>query len=100
MYDQAAQYYKDLVEHNPTLATFSGNLVAVFNARIEAAKHENDRRQAAVCSKDAVAFWNRQLELHPDLPALKTYANDATKADAEVAKWLAESESKQPTFRP
>jgi tetratricopeptide (TPR) repeat protein len=95
MYDQAAQYYKDLVEHNPTVANFTGDLVVVFNARIGAAKHENDRRKAAAWSKDAVAFWNRQLDLHPDVPALKGYADDATKADAEVAKWLAQSESKQ-----
>jgi tetratricopeptide (TPR) repeat protein len=95
MYDQAAQYYEDLGEHNPTVATFAKELAFVFNARIEAAKHENDRRQVAAWSKDAVAFWNRQLELHPDVPVLNTYADGAMKRDAEVAKWLAESESKQ-----
>jgi tRNA A-37 threonylcarbamoyl transferase component Bud32 len=94
---QAAQYYKDLVEHNPTVATFTGHLVFVFNARIEAAKHENDRRQVAAWSKDAVAFWNRQLDLHPDVPILKTYADDAMKKDTEVAKWLAQSKSRQST---
>ncbi len=91
MDDQAARYYKDLVEHNPTVATFTVALVGVFNGRVEAAKHENDRRQAAAWSKDAVAFWNRQLDLHPDVPVLKTYANDAMKTDTEVAKWLAQS---------
>ncbi len=86
MYDQAAKYYKDLVEHNPTVATFAKELALVFNGRIDAAKHENDRRRVAAWSKDAVAFWNRQLELHPDVPVLKTYADDAIKNDAEVAK--------------
>jgi tetratricopeptide (TPR) repeat protein len=94
MYDQAAQYYKDLVEHNPTVANFTGDLGVVFNARIEAAMHQNDRRQTAAWSKDAVAFWNRQLDLHPEVPVLKSYADDARTKDAEVAKWFARSESK------
>jgi hypothetical protein len=89
MEDQAAQYYKDLVEHNPAVATFSEELVGVFNSGIEAAEHESDRQQAAAWSKDAVAFWNRQLDLHPDVPVLKTYADDAMKNDAKVAQWLA-----------
>ncbi len=97
MYDQAAKYYTDLVEHNPTVASFTGDLVSVFNARVEAAMHKNDRRQAAAWSKDAVAFWNRQLDLHPEVSVLKTYADDAMKKDAEVAKWLAQSESKPST---
>ena len=33
MYDQAAQYYKDLVEHNPTVATFTETLVYVLNGQ-------------------------------------------------------------------
>ena len=77
------------MEHNPTVATFTVQLVGVFNLRIEAAEHENDRQQVAAWSKDAVAFWNRQLDLHPDLPDLKKYADDAAKQDAEVAQWLA-----------
>ncbi len=95
MYDQAAHYFEDLVEHNPTLATFTRELVYVLNGRIEAAKHENDRRQAAAWSKDAVKFWNHQLVLHPDVPVLKTYADDAVKKDTEVAKWLPQPESKR-----
>jgi len=87
---QAAQYYKDLVEHNPTVATFTKALVAVLNGRVEAAEQENDRQQVSAWSKDAVAFWNRQLELHPDVPDLSGYANDAMKKDAEVVRWLAE----------
>jgi hypothetical protein len=96
MESQAAQYYEDLVEHNPTVATFTKELVDVFNGRIEAAKHENDRQQVAAWSKDAVAFWNRQVDLHPDVPDLKTYADDAMKTDAAVAQWLAKSPSTQP----
>ena len=42
MDDQAAQYYKDLVEHNPTVATFTKALVERPNGRVEAAEHEND----------------------------------------------------------
>jgi len=95
MDDQSAQFYKDLVEHNPTVATFTGVLEEVLNRRIEATKHENNRQQVAAWSKDAVAFWNRQLELHPDVPALKTYADDAVSADAAVAQWLAKPASTQ-----
>jgi tetratricopeptide (TPR) repeat protein len=95
MEDQAAQYYKDLVEHNPAVATFTVELVDVLNARTAAAEHENDRQQVAAWSKDAVAFWNRQVDLHPDLPDLKTYAEDAMKSDAEVAQWLAQPPSTQ-----
>jgi serine/threonine protein kinase len=87
---EAAQCYKDLVEHNPTVATFTKiGLAEVFNGRIEAAEHENDRPQVAAWSKEAVAFWNRQLDLHPDVPDLKNYADDAMKNDAKVAQWLA-----------
>ena len=35
-----------------------------------------------------MAFWNRQLELHPDVPDLKAYADDAAKSDAHVGGWL------------
>ena len=94
MYAQAAQYYQDLVEHNPTVATFTRELVYVLNGKIEAAKQENDRQQVAAWSKDAVAFWNRQVELHPDVPDLRKYADAAAKQDAEVAN-LAKS-STQP----
>jgi hypothetical protein len=93
MEDQAAQYYKDLVEHNPTVATFTKELVDVLNGRVEAAEHENDRQQVSAWSKDAMAFWNRQLELHPDVPDLKAYADDAMKKDAEVVRWLAQPPS-------
>jgi len=95
MDDQSAQFYKDLVEHNPTVATFTKELVDVLNGRIEAAKHGNDRQQVAAWSKDAVAFWSRLLELHPDVPELKSYADDAMKTDAEVAQWLAKPASTQ-----
>jgi hypothetical protein len=95
--NEAAQYYKDLVEHNPSVATFTKiGLAEIFNGRIEAAEHENDRRQVAAWSKEAVAFWNRQLELHPDVPDLKACADDAIKQDAAVAQWLAQAPSTQP----
>jgi serine/threonine protein kinase/tetratricopeptide (TPR) repeat protein len=95
---EAVQYYEDLVEHNPTVATFTKlGLAEIFNDRIEAAKHENDRRQVAAWSKEAVAFWNRQSDLHPDVPDFKTYADNAMKKDAEVAKWLAQPASTQAT---
>jgi tRNA A-37 threonylcarbamoyl transferase component Bud32 len=100
MEDQAAQYYKDLVEHNPAVATFTVELAAVFNGRIEAAEHENDRQQVAAWSKDAVAFWNRQLDLHRDVPDLKTYDDDAVKEDAEVTRWLAQQPTTRATTQP
>jgi hypothetical protein len=93
---QAAQYYKDLVEHNPTVATFTKALVEVLNGRVEAAEHENDRQQVSAWSKDAVAFWSRLTELHPDVPELKTHADDAVKSDAAVAQWLARPTATQP----
>jgi hypothetical protein len=101
MHDQAAPYYKDLVEHNPSVATFTQQLADVFNKRVAAARRENDRPQAATWSKDAVAFWNHQVELHPELPALKDYANEAIKADAEVSLWLARAATEQaPSTQP
>jgi hypothetical protein len=91
MLNQSASYYKDLVEHNPSVATFSLNLANCFRGRVDAAKHDNDRKQTAAWSMDAVAFWNRLVELHPDLPVLKTCADEATKDDAEVTQWLAQA---------
>jgi hypothetical protein len=76
---QAAQYYKELVEHNPTVATFTKALAAVLNDEIDATEQENNRQQAAAWSKDAVAFWNRQMDLHPDVPDITNYADDAAK---------------------
>ena len=101
MHDQAAPYYKDLVEHNPSVATFTQELADVFNKRVAAARRENDRPQAAAWSKDAVAFWNHQVELHPDLPALKDCANEAIKEDAEVTQWLTHAATEQaPSTQP
>jgi hypothetical protein len=88
------------VEHNPSVATFTTELVQVFNRRVEAAEHENDRAHVAAWSKDAVAFWNRLLELHPDISDLKTYANDAQKADSEVAQWLAGASTQASSTQP
>ena len=68
----------------------------VFQGRIDAAEHENDRKQVAAWSKDAVAYWNRLVELHPDLPALKTFTEEAMKRDAEVANWLVGEKAEAP----
>lgn len=43
MDDQAAPYYEDLVEHNPSVATFDQDLVEDFQGRVNAPEHENDR---------------------------------------------------------
>jgi tetratricopeptide (TPR) repeat protein len=98
MFDQSVSSYKDVVEHSPSVATFNGSLDSAFADRVAAAKHNGDPKQVAAWSKDAVAYWNRLSELYPDLPALKTYADEAMKRDAEVAKWLVgeNAESKQP----
>lgn len=96
MQNQAISYFKDLVEHNPSVATFGLSLVDAFQYRVNAAKHENDRQSVATWSKDAVAFWNHLLELHPDLPALKAYAEDAMKKEAEVDQWSAQATPTQP----
>jgi len=89
MSDQSTSFYKDLVEHSPSVATFTERLVSAFESRVQAAEQGNDRQQAAAWSKDAVAFWNRQMELHPDLSLLRQYADAAAKQDAQVAQWLA-----------
>jgi tetratricopeptide (TPR) repeat protein len=91
MEDQSASFYKDLVEHNPAVATFTLQLANVLNHRIDTAEHENDREQVAAHSRDAVTFWNRQLDLHPEVPVLKECADDAVKAEREAAAWLAKS---------
>jgi hypothetical protein len=96
MDDQSASFYKDLVEHSPSVATFTEGLVNAFRRRVQAAEQGNDRQQATAWSQDAVAFWNRQVELHPDLPVLKNYADDAAKQDAQAAQWLAAPASTQP----
>jgi hypothetical protein len=96
MEDRAALLYKDLAENNPSVATFTLQLVNVFQGRIDAAEHENDRKQVAAWSKDAVAYWNRLVELHPDLPALKTFTEEAMKRDAEVANWLVGEKAEAP----
>lgn len=96
MDDQAAPYYEDLVEHNPSVATFDQDLVEDFQGRVNAPEHENDRAQATAGSKDAVAFWIRQVDLHPDIPELRQLAADALKADAKVAQWLTQPASTQP----
>src|SRR5208337_4607961 len=90
MDELAAPYYKDLVEHNPSVATFTTELVDVFNGRVVEAEREDDRKQVAAWSRDAVAFWNRLVQLYPELPDLKKYADEATKHDAKVAQWLAQ----------
>jgi tetratricopeptide (TPR) repeat protein len=89
MYDQATLYYKELVERSPSVATFNMSLADTFKGRLNAAEHKNDRKSAVAFSKDAVAFWNHLVELYPDQPVLKAYADDAMKSDAEVTQWLA-----------
>ncbi|HEY1683942.1 MAG TPA: serine/threonine-protein kinase [Tepidisphaeraceae bacterium] len=89
VHDQAAGIWKDVVEHSPSVAAFTETLAHEFQYRVNAAKNDNDRREVAAWSRDAVEFWNRQFELHPDLPNLKAYADAAAKQDAQVAKWLA-----------
>jgi serine/threonine protein kinase len=89
MDDQATTGFKELVERNPTVAYFQRWLVGALEGRVDAARHDDDRDRAAAWSADAVAFWKRQVELHPNVPAFKTYADEAIKRDAELAQWLA-----------
>jgi serine/threonine protein kinase len=96
-YDQSTVMWKDVVEHSPSMATFARSLVVVFHNRLEAAKLDNDRRDAALWARDAVQFWQRQMELHPDVPYFPLLNDDAVKEEAEVAQWLAPTASTQPT---
>jgi hypothetical protein len=96
-YDQATVIWKDVVEHSPSVAEFTSTLAEVFQNRINTAQLDNDRRGAALWARDAVQFWQRQVELHPDVPDLSIYADDAMKKDAEVARWLAQPPSTRAT---
>ena len=96
-YDQSAAIWKDLVEQNPSMSTFAAALGRRFHSRIDAAKLDNDRRDAALWARDAVQFWQRQMELHRDVPDFPRYYDDAVKDDAEVAQWLAPTASTQAT---
>jgi hypothetical protein len=95
-WDQCAGIWKEVVEQSPSVAQFTQSLAQAFKDRVDAAERDNDHRNAAAWSRDAVAFWQRQIELHPDLPSLRQYADDAANSDAEVAKWLAQAPSTQP----
>jgi serine/threonine protein kinase/tetratricopeptide (TPR) repeat protein len=95
MYNQSASVFKSLVQNSPSVATFDGYLVEAFTGQVISAEYLNDRSQAIGRSKDAVAFWNRLIELHPDLPMLQKYAEGAEEQDAKVAKWMA-----APTTKP
>ncbi|HEX4056064.1 MAG TPA: hypothetical protein VHX86_17515, partial [Tepidisphaeraceae bacterium] len=97
VYDQSTVIWKDVVEHSPSVSEFAATLVDVFHNRIDAAKLDNDRRDAALWARDAVQFWQRQMELHPDVPYFPRLADDAVKEDAEVAQWLARTASTQAT---
>jgi hypothetical protein len=96
-YSQSIVIWKDLVEHNPSMANFAGALSGMFRYRINAAKLDNDRRDAALWARDAVQFWQRQMELHPDVPDFPPLNDAAMKDDAKVAQWLARTPSTQAT---
>jgi serine/threonine protein kinase len=95
VYDQSTVIWKDVVEHSPSVAEFASTLFEVFQNRIDAAKLDNDRRDAALWARDPVQFWQRQMELHPDVPFLSQLAADAVKEELDVAQWLAQTASTQ-----
>ena len=88
-WDQCTGTWEEVVEHSPSVAAFSDTLALAFQQRVNAAEHDNDRRDAAAWSHEAVEFWRRQIELHPDAPGLERYADDAVKAEGEATAWLA-----------
>jgi serine/threonine protein kinase len=88
VYDQSTVIWKDIVEHNPSVAEFTTELATVFQRRVEGARNGNDRREVAAWSRDAVEFWTQQAQLHPDVPALRQNAADAARQDAQIAQWL------------
>jgi hypothetical protein len=96
LYSESTMIWKDVVEHSPFVEGFAANLDKAFRNRIDAAKLDNDRRDAALWARDAVQFWQRQVELHPDVPSLSQFADDAVKSDVQVTQWLAQSASTQP----
>ncbi len=90
-WDQCTGIWEEVVEQSPSVAAFSDTLAEAFQQRVSAAQRDNDRRDVAAWSHDAVEFWRRQIELHPDVPELKRYADDAVKAEGEATAWLAKS---------
>jgi hypothetical protein len=68
----------------------------VFQARIDAAQQGNDRPAALAASRDAMAFWKQQADLHPEVPLLRQYADDAIKRDEQLTEAPAQSPSTQP----
>ncbi|HWB52802.1 MAG TPA: serine/threonine-protein kinase [Tepidisphaeraceae bacterium] len=89
MDNQSATAFEDLVRNNPSVATFGESLVYAFSARLMQAQNGNERAQALQWSEDALNFWNRLIELHPELPMLKDYAQTATKEKTQLTQWLA-----------
>jgi len=94
--DQSALTWKDIVEHNPAVGSFTGTLGRVFLTRIDAAQQGNDRPATLAASRDAMAFWKQQADLHPEVPLLRQYADDAVKRDEQLAEAPAQSPSTQP----
>jgi serine/threonine protein kinase len=96
VYDQSTVIWKDVVEHSPSVAEFAATLVDVFQNRVDAAKLDNDRRDAALWARDAVQFWQRQMELHPDVPYFPRLNDKAVKNQADVDRWAAQAAATQP----
>jgi serine/threonine protein kinase len=95
-YDQAVSSLKDLVEVNPSVATFADDLRLAFTYRVACASHAHDLKKAAAWAKDAMAFWNHLMELHPEIPKLRTWAGYGIELDLEVGRLLSKGASTQP----
>jgi len=93
---RAIAILSELVEHNPSVASFDDRLRDAFAWRIEAATNMVDRKLVDSYSKDMVDFWKRMIELHPDVPGLRNYHEEAVKISAETSRRMATRPSTQP----
>ena len=88
-YDRAAKIMMEVVEQSPTVASFAAELASYFQARADASIRAGNAPAAAAYWRDTIQFWNRQTELHPEVPRFRELAEDGVKQGAELAKKLA-----------
>ena len=88
-WDEGTGIWKDVVEHSPSVFGVQRYARLGVPATSLCRGAATTTGVAAAWSHEAVEFWRRQIELHPDAPGLERYADDAVKAEGEATAWLA-----------
>jgi hypothetical protein len=96
MYEQGTSVFENLVESNPTVATFTEELSSLFRERINAAWDAQDNRRMIAWTTDYITFWNHLIMLHPEQPELQKYECLAIRAYVRVALWVSGSPAPRP----